>query len=993
MDYQSQVSTSLTCCIRQRSCSRRPPLLRLLSRPPRRFDAPRGQPLGFRYIYVYAEIWPQGSKKMKQRKFGLIKSCGVACCVAYSALSFGLPAGLGTFTGLASQTTAGNTLTINTSAARSVANWNSFSIAAGETVNIIQPSASSAMLNRVTASNPSQIHGQLTSNGAVWLINPAGIMVGPGGRVDTAAFVASTLQVTDGDFAAGRHLFFKDPGFAAAGVSNAGVITASGPAGVGGTIFLVGATDGTNPGAANTGALSVGKGGQVMLAAGQTVEIFDSTTPGVTVSITAAPSEARNLGTITADGGIVGLAGAIARNGGTINVNASTVVAEGGRIFLRASAAPVQLDSGSQLSADVQSGGGPGRVEIASAGDTMLAGSISAAGGKIAADATGNLTLASGTSIAGTDIVLRTPGVFANDAGSLAVQATNRFLIYADSPLTSNLGGLAAGNLYNCTLATCAPDGAALSGLSGNRMVWAYQPTLTITANNWSKTYGGADAPAGVAVSGLRAGDSSVDAVNLAGVTVSRGAGENVGNYTLTAAQAASSALRYAIAYADGVATITPRSLAIGALGQNRVYDGTSGALVTLTDNRIGGDNLTLSYGAASFTDGKDVGVSKLIAVTGITVSGAAAGNYTANSGTSATADITPRALSVTADAASKIYGNGVTLTHTQSGLLAGDTLSGAAVSVGQATTAGVGSYGITAGTLTAGNNYSITYTPAQLVVTPRSISVSADAQTKIYGSADPALTYAIGGSGLVNGDTLTGALARAAGETVAGGPCAINLGTLAASSNYALAYTGAALSITPAALTVAGNNQSRVFGAANPELTYRVSGLQRSDSAGDVLTGSQATAAGRTSSAGVYDITQGTLAANSNYTLGYVGAALQVTSPAVVIDTSRDLQKPAIASSAPAVAAADVPAKVVEKQNDDNSTTTTKIVLAANGDRVSRSETIGADGAKSTATTIVAKSGAIMTTELQQDDAKPAAKPTEKSGKQSSTAKVCRKT
>ncbi len=75
----------------------------------------------------------------------------------------------------------------------------------------------------------------------------------------------------------------------------------------------------------------------------------------------------------------------------------------------------------------------------------------------------------------------------------------------------------------------------------------------------------------------------------------------------------------------------------------------------------------------------------------------------------------------------------------------------------------------------------------------PKALTVTADAKSKTYGDADPALTYAA--DGLVDGDTLTGALTRAAGENA--GAYAIGQGTLAANANYTLVFTGATFTIT----------------------------------------------------------------------------------------------------------------------------------------------------------------------------------------------------
>ena len=91
----------------------------------------------------------------------------------------------------------------------------------------------------------------------------------------------------------------------------------------------------------------------------------------------------------------------------------------------------------------------------------------------------------------------------------------------------------------------------------------------------------------------------------------------------------------------------------------------------------------------------------------------------------------------------------------------------------------------------------------------------------------------------------LTGALARAPGETVAGSPYAINQGSLAANTKHTIAFTGNSLSITPATLTVVAGPQTKVYGQADPSLSYVPSGFQFSDNAAGVVTGALARVAG----------------------------------------------------------------------------------------------------------------------------------------------------
>ena len=185
--------------------------------------------------------------------------------------------------------------------------------------------------------------------------------------------------------------------------------------------------------------------------------------------------------------------------------------------------------------------------------------------------------------------------------------------------------------------------------------------------------------------------------------------------------------------------------------------------------------------------------------------------------------------------------------TYTFYGLHTGDTsaiLAGLSLSTAATTTSNVGSYAITAGgsvISTAGQAYRLIQTPAALTVTPRAITVTADAKSRAYGDANPALTYQVGGSGLVNGDTLSGALATSATTASNVGTYGITQGTLAASGNYALNYAGANLTVGQRALTVTADAKSRAYGDVNPALTYQVggSGLVNGDTpvgcAGDV--------------------------------------------------------------------------------------------------------------------------------------------------------------
>ena len=116
--------------------------------------------------------------------------------------------------------------------------------------------------------------------------------------------------------------------------------------------------------------------------------------------------------------------------------------------------------------------------------------------------------------------------------------------------------------------------------------------------------------------------------------------------------------------------------------------------------------------------------------------------------------------------------------------------------------------------------------------IAPATLTVTADAETKVYGQSDPAFTYEV--SGLQPGDqvsdVLSGELGRVAGETVDGGPYAISQGTLASNDNYTIAFAGDNLTITPATLTVTAAAETKVYGQSDPALAYLATGYQFGD-------------------------------------------------------------------------------------------------------------------------------------------------------------------
>ncbi len=397
--------------------------------------------------------------------------------------------------------------------------------------------------------------------------------------------------------------------------------------------------------------------------------------------------------------------------------------------------------------------------------------------------AVGGLGLVDGDTLAGT-AAWTTPATAASNAGSYAIEGS----------------GLTASGNYALTSVQAKDNATALT-------VVPRAVTVTYTANPVTRSYGDQNPllAGSYTVQGLVNGDSvfgvvawrtganALSAVGSYGIT---GTGLTASrNYALTSVQAAGNATAL---------TITPRVITINAYAKVRNYGDANPAL----NYWIGGQGLangnTLSgVLATSATTTSSVGA---YAITQGTLAASANYSVTYNG---ANLTILPRPLTVTYTAApaSRTYGDAnPTLTGSVSsaGLVGGDTLTGAATWTTSATaTSGVGSYRVTGSGLSASSNYRLSVVQAAgnataLTINPRAITITADALTRYYGSTNPALTFTVGGQGLVNGDNLVGSLATSATVSSAPGDYAITRGSLWASPNYTVTYTGANLTIIP---------------------------------------------------------------------------------------------------------------------------------------------------------------------------------------------------
>jgi filamentous hemagglutinin family protein len=273
----------------------------------------------------------------------------------------GGPTGGQVTAGTGSIAQAGNITTITQDSSKLSLSWTSFNIAPQETVDFLQPSASAVAINRIFGANGTQILGHLNANGQVYLINPNGILFGPGAEVNVGGLVATTLNLDDTSLAATSRSF---SGNSADSVINEGTINAA----PGGYVVLLGNL------VSNQGVISA-QLGSVALAAGSaaTLTFSNNSLVHLQVDQNLWRSLAENGGVIRADGGQVlmtagakdALVASVVNNTGVIE--ARTVDAHEGTITLLGGMAAGAVEVAGTLDASAPNGGNGGFIETSAA--------------------------------------------------------------------------------------------------------------------------------------------------------------------------------------------------------------------------------------------------------------------------------------------------------------------------------------------------------------------------------------------------------------------------------------------------------------------------------------------------------------------------------------------------------------------------------------------------------------------------------------------------
>ncbi|RJX31606.1 MAG: filamentous hemagglutinin N-terminal domain-containing protein [Oxalobacter sp.] len=285
------------------------------------------------------------ARTRKKRSGALLLS---AALLANLAQAQQLPTGGQIVAGQGNIASAGSTMTVTQNTANMAVNWQSFSIAQGNTVNFVQPSASAVALNRVLGSDISVIQGALKANGKIFLINPNGVLFTPTAQVNVGSLVASTLNLYNADFMAGNYRF---EGASSNAITNQGNITTAN----GGTVALIAAR------IVNTGKITAPQG-KILMAAGSQVTLDLGGPVKIQIEEGALNAVIEQGGGVRADGGLVYLTAKAAGELATAVINhtgiteASSLTEKGGMIVLEGDR--IQLADTSRIAATGTTGGG-----------------------------------------------------------------------------------------------------------------------------------------------------------------------------------------------------------------------------------------------------------------------------------------------------------------------------------------------------------------------------------------------------------------------------------------------------------------------------------------------------------------------------------------------------------------------------------------------------------------------------------------------------------
>lgn len=434
--------------------------------------------------------------------------------------------------------------------------------------------------------------------------------------------------------------------------------------------------------------------------------------------------------------------------------------------------------------------------------------------------------------ILGSEVVLAAKGgSFINNAsagaGVISLDEHSRFLIYSDNPTDTIKGGLTASPFYGASFSNFRPRD--VRDWEGSFFFYTYQPTLTFTAN-LSRLYGQENPTLTYTVTGLLDGDDLANAFSGApDLFTAATASSNVGDYAITVDAGSVEAYyyNYAVEFEPGTLTVDPAPLTITANNQSMTVGGVLPAFTATYSGFVNGDTVDVVSGLLLTSAGH---AGSPVGSYDIVPSAATAANYDISfvNGTLLIGAVPT--LQITADSFTIRYGAAIpTLTGIISGFASGDdagVVSGLTFSTSAVRGSPVGTYAIVPSGASA-DGYDILYQNGTLTIDPALLTISAANLTRLYGSANPALTVSY--DGFVNGED-AGVVSGLSVSTTA--TAASDVGSYvidvsgATAPNYTIVQNDGTLTVNKAPLTVTVDDFTKVYADLNPTFTASVSGF-----------------------------------------------------------------------------------------------------------------------------------------------------------------------
>jgi hypothetical protein len=438
----------------------------------------------------------------------------------------------------------------------------------------------------------------------------------------------------------------------------------------------------------------------------------------------------------------------------------------------------------------------------------------------------------------------------------------------ADVCTADDQGTVTAVGLGDCTVTAHQAGGGPIyeDAPPVSRTFHVGPAPLRVSPDAQTKTYGDPNPEFTAHFSGLRNGDTAAD---LTGLQIQGpAAGSHAGTYPIVASGITDP--NYDVTYDQGQLQVRPAALTVTPDDQTRVYGDPAPAYTATFDGLVNGDqpaDITgLKYQGAG--TGSHVGSYDIL------VQGGTDADYEYHYA-KGTERITPAPLTITADDKTHTYGTTAQYSATYQGLVYGEQGVPGLTFAGAPAKAAVGSYPIVPSGSTD-PDYDVTYVNGTESITPASLTIRADNQTRDYGAGSPAYTTTF--SGLQNGDVKS----SVTGLTVTGAPVNAAVGSYpivpsgGVNANYAIHYVNGTESVTRAPLTITAKDASKVYGAPDPVFGATYDGLVNGDFPA-AIGGLQLSAAPTGSDVGTYSIVASG-ASNPNYDIAFVNGTESIT-------------------------------------------------------------------------------------------------------------------